>query len=60
MAEDSWGVHSGIPNLVFAELFSCEHTPRGECDIKSIAQIDTCADVFPGDRPDGQLTANKI
>lgn len=54
------GVHSGILNLVFSELFSCEHTPRGESDTKSIVQIDTCTDVFPGDRPDGQLMVNKV
>lgn len=54
------GVHGGILNLVFSELFSCEHGPRGESDTKSIAQINTCTDVFPGDRPDGQLKVNNV
>lgn len=47
------GGHSCIVSLVFYEFVSCEHRLRGENDTKSIAQINTCSDVFPGDRPDG-------
>lgn len=53
-------VQSGIPNLIFSKLFSCKHTPGGGSETKSIVQINTCTDVFPGDRPDGQLTVNKV
>lgn len=54
------GGHNGIVSLVFSELVSCEHSPRGENDTKSIAQINTRSDVFPGDRPDGQLKVNIV
>lgn len=55
-------VRGGMLNSVFYELFSCEFllTPRGGSGTKSMVQIDTCTDVFPGDRPDGQLTVNKV
>lgn len=54
------GGHSGSVSLVFYELVSCELGPRGENDTKSIAQINTCSDVFPGDRPDGRLKVNIV
>lgn len=54
------GGRSGIVSLVFYELVSCEHSPRGENDTKSIAEINTCSDVVPGDRPDGQLKVNIV
>lgn len=54
-------VHSGILNLVFYELFSCKHIPRGESDTKSIAQINTSTEVFPGDWPiEGKQSLNKV
>lgn len=50
-----WGA-----TAAFYELVACELSPRGENDTKSIAQINTCSDVFPGDRPDGRLKVNIV